>query len=501
MEITSIFIGLIAGALIAYFIFYLLHKTRSVSAAEYNSLQTKFQEATINGKLLEERLQNQFTANAVISQNLQDEKETVQLFQKDITLHKERLSALHANNNALTESLEASRQLNEKHAGQIDQLTATITHLTAQVSNLSANNLSLKEKLETQKNEIIEFRNTSQQEFENIANRLLKANTEEFTNSSKANMEGLLKPLSQDIATFKTKVEEETKERFSLGEKVKDLILQTNKVSEEANNLASALKGQSKKQGNWGEVILESILQKSGLVKEREYFVQHHIKDEEGKKMQPDILVKLPDNRMVIIDSKVSLLAYDRFSASDSAEEQKLHLSEHLRSIYCHVDGLSGKEYDNAETSLDFTMMFIPIEPAYLLAIQADQELWAYAYSKRILLISPTNLIACLKLITDLWKRELQSKNAMEIVKRGELLYDKFVSFTATLEDVGKHINRSQASYAVAIAQLNSGSGHLVGQALKLKSLGLKSSKEIPASLIGFEIDTEEMKDGSTEQR
>ena len=494
MDIVSILTGLIAGVTTAYIIFYLLHKTRSVSSAEFNSLQIKFQEAATNQRLLEERLQNQLNVNSALSQNLQAEKETVQLFQKDITLHKERISALNANNNALTQNLEATKQVIEKQTSQIDQLTTTITGLTGQVSNLSANNQALKEKLETQKNEIIEFRNTSQLEFENIANRLLKANTEEFTNTSKANMEGLLKPLSQDIATFKTKVEEESKERFSLGEKVKDLILQTNKVSEEANNLASALKGQSKKQGNWGEVILESILQKSGLVKEREYFVQHHIKDEEGKKMQPDILVKLPDNRLVIIDSKVSLLAYDRFSSSDSAEEQKLHLSEHLRSIYCHVDGLSGKEYDNVETSLDFTMMFIPIEPAYLLAIQADQELWAYAYSKRILLISPTNLIACLKLIADLWKRELQSKNAMEIVKRGELLYDKFVSFTATLEDIGKHINRSQASYTAAIAQLNSGSGHLVGQALKLKSLGLKSSKEIPAGLIGFEIDTEERK-------
>jgi DNA recombination protein RmuC len=287
--------------------------------------------------------------------------------------------------------------------------------------------------------------------------------------------------------------DKESKQRFSLEEKVRELVEQTNKVSSEANNLANALKGQTKKQGNWGEMILESILQKSGLVRDREYFLQQTIKDEEGNNLRPDVLVKLPDNRVIIIDSKVSLVAYDRYCSTEVMEEQRIYLAEHLKSIYNHIDELQGKKYDNLEASLDFTMMFVPIEPAYLIAIQYDQDLWAYAYSRRILLISPTNLIACLKLMADLWKRELQSKNAMEIVKRGELLYEKFVTFTSTLEELGKHINRSQQSYSTAVGQLNSGSGHLVGQALKLKNLGLKSNKEIPAAMLPTDHEPDEV--------
>jgi DNA recombination protein RmuC len=180
------------------------------------------------------------------------------------------------------------------------------------------------------------------------------------------------------------------------------------------------------------------------------------------------------------------------FQPQDTIEEQALHLTEHIKSIYNHIDNLQSKKYDNLEKALDFTMMFIPIEPAYLVSIQNDQELWAYAYSKRILLISPTNLIACLKLMADLWKRELQSKNAQEIVKRGELLYDKFVGFVSTLEDMGKHIEKTQKSYDSAIGQLNSGRGNLIDSASKLKKLGLKSSKEIPLNMLPKDFEPEE---------
>jgi Uncharacterized protein conserved in bacteria len=189
--------------------------------------------------------------------------------------------------------------------------------------------------------------------------------------------------------------------------------------------LATALKGKAQKRGNWGEMILERILESSGLTKDREYFIQQSIKDDEGKTQRLDVKVNLPDDRVIIIDSKVSLIAYDNYSASEDSEEQKRFLSEHINAIKLHIDHLSEKKYDNIDTSLDFTMMFIPIEPAYLLAIQGDSELWSYAYSKRILLVSPTTLIACLKLFSDLWRREWQNKNAMDIVKRGELLYEK----------------------------------------------------------------------------
>jgi DNA recombination protein RmuC len=255
-------------------------------------------------------------------------------------------------------------------------------------------------------------------------------------------------------------------------------------VSAEANNLATALKGKPQKRGNWGEMILERILESSGLTKGREYTIQESIKDEDGNNIRPDVIVKLPDERTIIIDSKVSLIAYDKFIATEDIEAQKTFLDEHINSMYIHIEQLSAKRYDNLDTSLDFTMMFVPIEPAYLLAMQGDNNLWANAYSKRILLISPTNLIACLKLISDLWRREWQNKNAQQIVATGEALYEKFVGFTQTFEDIGKSLKASQEKYDKAVGQLKDGRGNLVNQANKLKKLGLKSSKKISANLL-----------------
>jgi len=342
-----------------------------------------------------------------------------------------------------------------------------------------------------------ELQKTALLQFETIANKLLEEKSSKFTETNKSNIETLLNPLKEDINKFRTKVEEtydkESKERFSLEGKVKDLIEQTNKVSAEANNLATALKGKPQKRGNWGEMILERILESSGLTKDREYFIQQSMKDEEGNNLRPDVRVNLPDERVIIIDSKVSLIAYDKFVATENPDEQELFLAEHLKSTYTHIDQLSAKKYDDIETSLDFTMMFVPIEPAYLLAIQNDSDLWSYAYSKRILLISPTNLIACLKLISDLWRREWQNKNAMEIVKRGESLYEKIVGFTKTFEEIGNSIKASQDKYDKALGQLKDGRGNLVNQAVQLKNLGLKSDKKISTILLPLDIDDTEI--------
>jgi DNA recombination protein RmuC len=462
--------------------------SNSILQNEINSLKQTVAEEKANNSSLSDNLKSQKDYNS------KQADEIVLLIEK-ITKTTADNSSLTAKNSSLTENYNSIKEVSQKKEEQITKLSELNNKLTSENSTLTANNSALNDKLSTQKEEIIEIQKTSHLQFEKIANQILEEKSGKFTESNKTNIEALLKPLGENIDNFKKKVEEtydkESKERFSLEERVKELVEQTNKVSNEANNLATALKGQAKKQGNWGEMILESILQKSGLVKDREYFLQATIKDEEGKNLRPDVLVKLPDNRIIIIDSKVSLVAYDRFSSADTTDEQAIHLAEHLKSIYGHIDDLYGKKYDNLEASLDFTMMFVPIEPAYLISIQSDQNLWAYAYSKRILLISPTNLIACLKLMADLWKREMQSKNAMEIVKRGELLYEKFVTFVSTLEDVGKHINKTQQSYTAAIGQLNTGSGHLVGQALKLKNLGLKSSKEIPVALLPTDFETE----------
>lgn len=426
-------LGISIGAFICYLILLNIRKTRYISKFEHDALTLRHSELASSLRLAENQLVNQ---ERLISQN--------ELAQKEI-------------NNLIGDN-----------------------------GFLKAQNQGLNEKLQNHKAEVEELRQVSHLQFEKIANQILEHKSEKFTAANKLNIEALLKPLDENLKTFKKKVEEtydkESQQRFSLEEKVRELILQTDKVSAEANNLASALKGQSKKQGSWGEMILESILQSSGLEKDREYFVQKTIQNDEGKNLRPDVIVALPDERMVIIDSKVSLTAYDRFSSA-ATEEQEIHLAEHLKSIYRHIDELSAKKYDDHASSLDFTMMFIPIEPAYLIAAQSDQELWNYAYARRILLTSPTNLIACLKLISDLWKRELQSKNALEIVKRGERLYEKFISFTESLKEIGKNINRAQLAYDNALIQLKTGKGNLVEQAVKLKKLGLKSDKKITAEI------------------
>jgi DNA recombination protein RmuC len=365
-----------------------------------------------------------------------------------------------------------------------------------QVAELKASNEMLLEKLQTQKTDMEEMGKKFNQEFESIANKILETKTEKFTEVNQKNLKSILEPLGQNITAFKTKVEEvydkESKERFSLGEKVRELAALNKVISEEAHNLTRALKGESKTQGNWGEMILESILEKSGLVKGREYFMEHQLLDEngkplksdaEGKKMRPDAVIKYPDNRSVIIDSKVSLNAFTRCIAATDTDEQKRELDAHVTALKNHILTLSNKGYDDYNNALDFVMMFVPSEPAYIAAMQGDQDLWNFAYEKRILLLSPTNLITSLKLIADLWKREYQNQHAQEIARRGALLYDKFVGFVENLNKVGIKIEEAANAYNNAHRQLSNGSGNLMQQATELKNLGLKTKKVLPQDI------------------
>ncbi len=383
--------------------------------------------------------------------------------------------------NSLTKSVDEYKTLE-------NQLRTELSQSRERAVELDKENKYQKQLLDEQKAKVEEIGQKFSNEFKLLADQILEDKSKRFTEMNQTNIERLLKPLGENISIFQKKVEEvyslESKERFSLGKEVEKLVQLNQRISEEASNLTNALKGQVKQQGNWGEMILESILEKSGLTRDREYFVQESLKDVEGKRLQPDVIIVYPDERRVVIDSKVSLVAYERYASAKTPDVQEKALQEHLRSIKAHIDALSSKSYQDLVDSLDFVMMFVAVEPAFMLAMQSDQDLWSYAYTKRVLLISPTNLIAALKLIYDLWKREHQNRNAVEIAERGGQLYDKFVSFVENLKAVGDNLEKSQKSFSSAMGQLTDGRGNLVSQVQKLKELGAKAKKTLPNNLL-----------------
>lgn len=384
------------------------------------------------------------------------------------------------------------KSLNQHLNSEVANLQTKQLEAVHESANLRANLQAKEEQLKHQQSELVNTREQLNKDFQILANKILEEKSSRFTDINRLNMESILKPLGEKLSEFKTKVEEtydkESKQRFSLEERIRELVALNHQISEDANNLTKALKGNNKIQGNWGEMILESILEKSGLKKGEEYFSQDMLTDENGQKilnsenkaLQPDIVILYPGGRKIVIDSKVSLNGYIKYVEADMDEMRIIAEKEHITSIKKHIDELSGKAYQDYIESLDFVMMFIPNEPAYILAMQLDSGLWDYAYRKRILLISPTNLIASLKVVADLWKREAQSRNAQEIAKRGAILYDKFTGFVETLQEIGKNIDRTQKSYDKAFIQLKDGNGNLIRQAEMLKELGIKPQKELP---------------------
>lgn len=490
VEILYLLIGIAIGVVIL-----LIYKSNAVDKNVYLELERKLNELTTQNQILQD------TNNRVqfeLSQNLTKLEESRLKFTNLIAERSGLLTTLEnakQNFSILKYDFEEQKKINSSQ--QLESY-----ELSKKLNAIEFDNRYLLEKLQTQKKEIEDFRNQSMTEFQNMANKIMEEKSLKFTQTNKDNIENLLKPLGENLDSFKKKVEEtydkESKQRFSLEDRIKELIELNNRLSNDAKNLTSALKGDAKKMGNWGEIILESILDQSGLQKNREYVIQESLKDEEGREFRPDVMVFLPEERTIVIDSKVSLVAYDRFCSSDTKEEQLEALKQHIQSIKNHIEDLSKKKYEQLAKSLDFVMMFIPIEPAYMIAIQSDRDLWSFAYNKRVLLISPTNLIAALKLIADLWKRESQNRNAIEIAKQGERLLDKFLGFAESMEEIGKHLNKSSEAHGDAIKKLRDGKGNLVDHAMKLKKLGLTSRKNLPNSLLSFDHDSEETENSTT---
>ncbi len=396
-----------------------------------------------------------------------------------------------------------SSRLEERNTNLDEQLKDAETKLEAEstraneldkeLAELNADHRNLQEKLTEQKQELAEMQKQLKVQFENLANKILDEKAEKFSKQNKESLDQLLNPLGVKLEEFKKKVEEtyneENRQRATLKEQIKQMAELNQKMSDDAQNLTKALKGDSKAQGNWGEVILERILEKSGLTKGREYEVQTSVTTEEGKRLQPDVVVHLPDEKFLIIDSKVALTAYERFSSSEDDNETENMLKQHIFSIRTHVKTLSEKNYQliHGDRSPDFVLLFIPIESAFGVALQNDSNLYYEAFERNIVIVSPSTLLATLATIDSVWKQEYQNKNALEIAQRGGALYDKFVGFVESMEDVGQRIRQTQDSYDTAMNRLQTGSGNLVGQAEKLRKLGAKATKKLPKGLDGDE--------------
>ena len=365
------------------------------------------------------------------------------------------------------------------------------TQLVGRLEKANAEYRNLKEKLDTQKAELEEIQKKFTTEFENIAGKILEKNSEKFTAANQKNIGEVLNPLKEKLQLFEKKVDDTyqkgLKDQTDLRAELKKLYELNARISEEAGNLTKALKGDVKKQGNWGEVVLERILERSGLNEgEQGYQKQFSDFSDDGKRIQPDIVINLPDNKHIIIDSKVSLIAYERAVNAVTEEERARNVKEHLISLKTQIKGLSEKHYQSARklNSPDFVLLFLPIESSFSLAIQEDQELFSFAWDQKVVIVSPSTLLATLRTIASIWQQENQTRNALEIARQGGALYDKFVNFIGDMEKIGNNLRLTQNSYNDAMNKLSEGRGNLVRSTEKLKSLGAKASKELPKKLL-----------------
>lgn len=442
MDVIYLLAGLLIGSLGAFLILYFYYKSKyTLSAEDVKILESQKNELVVGIKLSEGKL---------------------------FSIQEESIK------------LRAELVIEREKSGKSSNLLAARTE---ELKNLN-------QKLEDQKKDIESLQEKFQIQFKNLANEILDEKTKKFTDQNKTNLFDILNPLKEKIGEFEKKVEQTNKENIernsALKEQISGLKELNLQITKEAENLTKALKGESKTQGNWGEFILESILEKSGLIKGEQYEIQVSMTSEEGKRFQPDVVIKLPEQKNIIIDSKVSLTAYEKYINSDDEQERAMEIKNHLLSIRTHIKGLGEKNYQTIYEigSLDFVLLFMPIEPAFSLAVQNDPDLFSNAYDKNIVIVSPSTLIATLRTIASIWRQENQNRNALEIARQGGQLYDKFKSFTDDLIKVGKNLSTTTETYQEAMKKLTEGKDNLIRKTERIKELGAKATKALNQRLV-----------------
>jgi DNA recombination protein RmuC len=370
--------------------------------------------------------------------------------------------------------------------------------LAIQLSKKEVDFENLWERNKEQKQEVEQLQEKFTKEFENLANKILEEKSNKFTEQNKENMKNILSPLQEKIINFEKKVEDTHKESIDYHAALRQQILglrdMNEKMSKETINLTKALKGDSKLQGNWGELVLERVLEKSGLEKGREYEVQQSFTNEEGSRVLPDVIINLPDGKKMVVDSKVSLTSYERYVNEEDDNLKATYLKEHVTSIKRHVEQLSDKNYQDIYEmeSPDFVLLFIPIEPAFALALNDDNTLYNKAFEKNIVIVTPTTLLATLRTIDSMWTNQKQQENAIEIARQAGALYDKFEGFVSDLIKIGKKMDEAKVEYGNAMNKLVDGKGNLVTSVEKLKKMGAKAKKALPEPLLKRASELEE---------
>lgn len=448
MEILYIILAFILGVVLAYFIL----KSSSVSRKSYEELQQN-----IN--------QKEADFNKIIAE-------------------------ISAQNKAQIQKIAEQQELNERQNSEIKDLQNDKNQLIGLKSQLAAQNESLQQLLDSQKEEIVKIQEEAKLQFENLANKILEEKTLKFTEQNQQNLKNILNPLQEKITDFEKKVENTHKESIDYHAALRQQILGLKEMnlqmSKETLNLTKALKGDSKIQGNWGELVLERVLEKSGLEKGREYEIQKSFTTEEGNRVQPDVIINLPDGKKMIVDSKVSLTAYEKYINEEDDEQKSSFLKEHVNSLKRHVEQLGSKNYQHLYQmeSPDFVLLFIPIEPAFAIALNEDTQLYNKAFERNIVIVTPSTLLATLRTIDSMWTNQKQQENAYEIARQAGALYDKFDGFVTDLVKIGKKMDEAKTEYEGAMNKLVDGKGNLITSVQKLKIMGAKAKKSLPDAIL-----------------